>query len=664
MNLEDSVLDLPLIGPSYAKKLEKLGITTIKDILEHVPHRYLDFSKTLNISSVRVGDIVTIKGEIISFKNQYTRMGRAMQILTLADKSGKVDAIWFNQPFLSRTFRSGMEVSLAGKLDFFGKKVAFLSPEYEIAKDNVKSIHTGRIIPVYPETAGVSSKWLRRRIQDTLEKESPNLDEFLPNEVLEKHKLVEYKEAITSIHLPKSLDEAETGKRRLAFNELLMLHLANIERKRLWQKQEAAHKLVFEEDEVKSFINSLPFTLTASQATSIKEILEDIRKNVPMNRLLEGDVGSGKTAVAAAAAFATFSSGFQTVVMAPTQILAAQHFETLNKLFDKYKIRISLITSQKKDINVGTTDVFVGTHALIESKLNFSKVGLVVIDEQHRFGVEQRTHLVKKTKKGKVAPHVLTMTATPIPRTVALTLFGDLELSTLSELPKGRQKITTWVVGPEKRDAGYTWVYDKIKKEATQAFVVCPLIEVSDKETMTEVKAATAEYERIKNLFPKLKVSLLHGKMKAEEKDDVIEDFRNGKVEMLVSTPVIEVGVDIPNATMMVIEAADRFGLASLHQLRGRVGRGKDKSYCILMSESKSEKSMGRLNAMTQTYSGFELAELDLKMRGPGEIFGTSQSGFPELKVADWADIELIKETKDVAQKYYPLLLPRLKVKY
>lgn len=664
MQLTDSVTDIPLVGPSYAKKLEKLGIISVKDILEHVPHRYLDFSKTSKISNVRVDDIVTIKGEITSFKNQYTRMGKAMQILTIEDSSGKVNAIWFNQPFLSRTFKVGMTISIAGKLGFLGRKTAFISPEYEIIKEGLQAIHTGRIIPIYPETAGVSSKWLRRRIQDALSSIKENIEEFLPKEVIRKHKLLDYETAIEKVHLPSSEEDEVNGKKRLAFNELLMLHLASIKRKKEWQKQESTHKLKFTNPEVEKFISSLPFSLTASQQKSVGEVLSDLKEKIPMNRLLEGDVGSGKTAVAAAAAFATFLSGYQTVVMAPTQILANQHYQTLNKLFEKYKIRISLITSQKKEINVGTTDIFVGTHALIESKVNFSKVALVVIDEQHRFGVEQRTHLVKKTKKGRVSPHVLTMTATPIPRTVALTLFGDLELSTLTDMPHGRQKVTTWVVNPEKRDAGYKWVYDKIKKEGTQAFVVCPLIEESEKETMLEVKAATAEFERIKKMFPNLKVSLLHGRMKAAEKDKVVDNFRSGKTEMLVSTPVIEVGVDIPNATLMIIEGADRFGLASLHQLRGRVGRSSKKSYCLLMSESKSEKSGSRLTAMTKVYSGFELAEIDLKMRGPGEIFGTSQSGFPELKVASWGDLELIRETKEIAEQYYPLLLRHVKVKY
>lgn len=661
---DDSVQNLPFVGPSYAKRLEKLEITSIKNLLEHVPHRYLDFSLTSDINRVQVGETVTVKGQIISFKNQYTRSGRAMQILTVGDKTGSLEAIWFNQPFLAGTMRVGQTISLGGKLDFFGRKVAMLSPEYEIEKQGIASIHTGRLIPIYPETAGISSKWLRRIIHSAFEKYSDDFEEFLPNEILKKYSIIEYKKAIKNIHYPESSSEAEIGKKRLAFNELLMLHLANIKRKKLWQKHELANKLTIDVKTIDKFVEDLPFKLTSSQEKTLNEILKDLAADTPMNRLLEGDVGSGKTVVAAIAAFASFSNGLQSVIMAPTQILATQHFNTLNRIFDKYKIRISLVTSQKKDINIGSTDIFVGTHALIYDKLDFSKVGLIVIDEQHRFGVEQRTLLVKKTKKKSIVPHVLTMTATPIPRTVALTLFGDLELSTLTELPKGRQEITTWIVPPAKRDSGYKWVYDKIKKEKTQAFVVCPLIEESDKETMAEVKAATAEFEKIKTMFPKLEVGLLHGKMKVKEKDKVIEDFRKGIIEMLVATPVIEVGVDIPRATIMIIEAADRFGLAQLHQLRGRVGRGDKKSFCLLMSESDKPKTQSRLEALTKSHSGFELAELDLTMRGPGEIFGTSQSGFPELKVANWSDIELIKQTKDVAEKYYPLLLGLVNVKY
>lgn len=664
LKLNDQITELPFVGDSYARKLEKLEIRTIKDIIEYVPHRYLDFSKVSKISEIKMGETITVSGTITSFANQFTRRGMAMQIVNIEDSTGKLTVIFFNQLYLSRVFRPGIKISLGGKLDFFGKKRAMISPEYEIIPESGKRVHTGGIIPIYPETAGLSSKWLRKRISDAFEETKSEIKEFLPKEVVVKNNLLDYLRSIKAIHFPKSLDEAEAGKKRLAFNEFLYLHLANIKRKKEWQKHDVSQKLEFLPAEIENFISSLPFELTNSQKQSIDEILNDIKGDTPMNRILEGDVGSGKTAVAATAAFAAFASRTQSIFMAPTQILAQQHFNTLNKIFEKYKARIALITSEKKDLNVGSTDIFVGTHALIHDKVSFERVSLVVIDEQHRFGVEQRTHLVSKAKGKSLVPHVLTMTATPIPRTVALTLFGDLELSTLKDMPKGRQKVTTWVVPPAKRDSGYDWVASLIKKEKVQAFVVCPLIEESEKETMVEVKAATAEFERIKKLYPALKVALLHGKMKAKEKDKVISDFRKGKTQILVSTPVIEVGVDIPNAAVMVIEAADRFGLAQLHQLRGRVGRGIKKSYCLLMSESTGKKAISRLSAMTRTFSGFELSELDLKLRGPGEIFGSSQSGFPALKVGDWSDIELIKLTKTVADTYSPLLLRLVTVKY
>ena len=361
-----------------------------------------------------------------------------------------------------------------------------------------------------------------------------------------------------------------------------------------------------------------------------------------MNRLLEGDVGSGKTVVAAVASFAVFLNGFQTIIMAPTQILASQHYETFKKLLTSFGVRISLITSDIKKSDLGRNDVFIGTHSLIHNKVSFDKVGLVVIDEQHRFGVEQRKHLVKKSG----TPHTLTMTATPIPRTVALTSYGDLDLSVLTEMPKGRLKVTTWFVPETKRKGAYEWIKSRIKDHKSQVFIVCPLIEDSEFETMADVKSVTTEFEKLKKIFGGLKLGLLHGRLKPNEKAQILKDFRSGKTDILVTTPVVEVGLDIPNATIMVIEAAERFGLAQLHQLRGRVGRSEKKSYCLLFSNIKYSK---RLRAMEKMHSGFELAELDLKIRGPGEIFGTAQSGFPELKVASWSNYPLIKKAKDIA---------------
>jgi ATP-dependent DNA helicase RecG len=649
-----SIIQLPLVGPSYAKRLEKLGITTVWDLFHHVPFRFLDFSKNISIKDLQVGETATIKGTVTSYVNQYTKKGKPMQIVTIADVTGKVNAIWFNQIYLSSTFKKGLKVAIAGELSFFGRNKAIISPEYEVMKVDGDQIHTGNLIPIYSETAGISSKWIRRKIFDAFKKYASEIEEFLSDEVILKNKLVGLRAAIQYVHFPKSMEEFEKGKERLAFNELLNLHLNNLRNKKKWEKNRT-EILDIKILDIRNFIHTLPFELTKSQEKVVNEILADLQKDTPMNRLLEGDVGSGKTVVAAIAAFSVFLASKKTVLMAPTQILANQHYETLNKLFKKTEIKVGLWTANTK--HVGEFDVIVGTHALLNANdkqslsLRDKKKGvaLVVIDEQHKFGVEQRNKLVGFGSSSQERVHVLTMTATPIPRTVALTFFGDLELSVLDELPSGRQKITTWVVSETKRESGFKWIHDSIIKDRIQAFVVCPLINESDTETMLEVKAANHEYEKLQSKFPDLKIGLMHGRLKAKEKDEVIEKFKEGKIDILVSTPVVEVGIDIPNATIMVIEAADRFGLASLHQLRGRVGRGKVKSYCLLMTENESEKTQTRLDAMTRYNSGFELSEIDLAMRGPGEIYGSKQSGIPELKIADWNDLDMIRSTREVA---------------
>ncbi|KKQ87013.1 MAG: ATP-dependent DNA helicase RecG, partial [Candidatus Woesebacteria bacterium GW2011_GWB1_38_8b] len=360
-----------------------------------------------------------------------------------------------------------------------------------------------------------------------------------------------------------------------------------------------------------------------------------------------GDVGSGKTVVAAYAMFSAFVNGFQSVIMAPTQILASQHYKTLNEIFKNLNVRISLLTGHEKKVAIGKSDIFVGTHALLHTKINFSDVALVVIDEQHRFGVEQRTHLIKSSGKRNAIPHILTMTATPIPRTIAMSLYGDLDLSVLTEMPKGRIPVTTWIVPPEKRSGGYDWIKDKIEKEKTQVYIIWE----SESDLLKEVKSAKLEYQNIKKIFPQFRIGLLHGKLKPIEKESAINDFKEGKIDILVSTAVVEVGIDVANAGIIVIEAAERFGLAQLHQLRGRVGRGNTKSYCLLFTQSRSDKTVSRLKVLKENHSGFTLAEMDLKMRGPGEVFGTMQSGFSNLKVARWSDIELIKKAKQVAEK-------------
>jgi ATP-dependent DNA helicase RecG len=661
MEPDDSVSALPKIGPFFARKFENLGVRTIENLFYHVPSRYLDYSLVTTINKLHPDETATIHAKIVSVKNIFSKRGLRMQIGSVEDATGKIMVVWFNQPFLIKTLYPGRLVSLSGKVGFFSRKLCLNTPDYEVLdSEENETFHTGRFVPIYPETAGLSSKWIRTKIRNAFA--VTTIDDYLPQALLTEKKLIGLKEAIREVHFPKDLKEVGEGRKRLAFNELLTLQLKSEFRKLNWKKNRVNNKLKIENSEINRFIASLPFKLTESQEKSIDEILKDMGREIPMNRLLEGDVGSGKTVVAAVGAFASFLNGYQSLIMAPTQILANQHFQTLKRLFDKFNVRISLITSDVKKIQLGRSDIFVGTHSLIHSKVNFDKVAFVVIDEQHRFGVEQRQHLVKKTG----TPHVLTMTATPIPRTIALTTYGDLDLSILNEMPKGRIKITTWVVPETKRSGAYGWIEKQINENKSQAFIICPLIEDSESETLADVKSVTTEFEKLKKVFPKLKLGLLHGRLKPKEKEQILKDFKDGKTDILVSTPVVEVGIDIPNASIMVIEAGERFGLAQLHQLRGRVGRGVAQSYCLLFSNFHSGASYSRLHAMEKTHSGFELAELDLRLRGPGEVFGTAQSGFPELKVAGWGDTELIKAAKDVATdviknpKKYPVLTKKL----
>jgi ATP-dependent DNA helicase RecG len=652
MDLNSPVDLLPLVGPAYARRLEKLEISSLKDLLYHVPHRYLDFTQGSPLSLVQPGETVAVSGEVDSIKNQYTRRGRQIQIAHIHDGSGKISVVWFSQPYLVKILYPGVRVSLAGKVGWFVNKKALVSPEYEVVKKGKDKIHTSGLIPIYPETAGLSSKWLRARIRESLK--TAKITEYLPDSLLKSEGLMPLKEALNSVHSPKALGAAQKARDRLAFDELFFLQLASLKRKKLWQKNKTAHKLIVEKTELQAFIDSLPFSLTKSQNLVLSQILSDLGKEFPMNRLLEGDVGSGKTVVAAIAAFVSFLNGYQSVVMAPTQILANQHYETLKTLLDPFKVRVTLITGSVVKKDLGRSDIFVGTHSLINKKAIFENVAFMAIDEQQRFGVKQREELVKKGKSTGKSAHLLTLTATPIPRTVALTFYGDLDLSVLSELPPGRQQINTWVVPPVKRPKALSWVEAEISKNKSQAFIICPLIEESDKETMQSVKAVTQEYKDLKKLFPILKLGLMHGRLKAQEKEKVMSGFKEGKIDILVATPVVEVGIDVANATLMLIEGAERFGLAQLHQLRGRVGRGEKKSYCLLFSDSASLKVLSRLHAMEKGISGFELAELDLKLRGPGEIFGTRQHGFPELKIASWQEVSLIGRAKRAAESFKP----------
>lgn len=663
MDLQSPVSIVPFVGPRYTRALKKLEIKTIKDLIYHFPYRYQDYSLLSKINELQPGEKVTIQGQVISIKNIYTRTGKRIQTAIISDGEGKIEVTWFNQPYLVKTLPVGTQISLSGKVDKFGKKTVLVSPEYEkIINEKTAlqsgrwqtknaTVHTGRLVPVYPETYGLSSKWIRSRIANILSPALQSIKDPLPEYILNKYKLIQLNKALQKIHFPQDPKEAETARKRLAFDELLEIQLHSLVRKGHWKEKKLAHKLIINRDKILRFIHNLPFMLTDSQKRAAREILQDLKKGQPMNRLLEGDVGSGKTVVAAIACFVTHTNNLQSAIMAPTQILASQHYKTLQDILSPLGAKVELLTgAHPKSKHETGADILVGTHALVQKNITFEKLGLVVIDEQHKFGVVQRALLAQKGK-GAFSPHVLTMTATPIPRTVALTLYGDLDLSTLDELPKGRLKIKTWVVPPRKRKAAYNWIKQQVKNTEEQAFIVCPLIEESEKETMKTVKAAKAEFERLsQQVFPDLKLGLLHGKVKNKEKDEIMDRMKKGKIDILVATPVVEVGIDMPNATIMMIETAERFGLAQLHQLRGRVGRSDKQSYCLLFSGIPSKRALARLRSLEKTLSGRQLAEIDLEMRGPGQIYGTAQHGFPELKVASFNDVELIKATREAAE--------------
>ena len=659
MNPASLVTALSGIGPSLAKKLEKLEINTVFDLLYHLPFRYLDRSLITPAALVQVGELVTIIGQIDSITNIRAKSGKMMQKASLSDSSGKIDIIWFYQPYLTRTLKPNQKVSLSGKVDFFNRRPALISPDYELLTPNSESVlllHTGRLVPIYPETAGLTSKWLRTKIHSLLSELASDRVEPFAQRV--QPSALGWKQALQNIHFPQNLDQVQPARQRLAFDELLLLQIRALKHKQQWQATKLAHSFAIDQEKILQFINALPFNLTPSQNQALKDILTDLSASVPMNRLLEGDVGSGKTVVAATTAYIAYLNGFQTLFMAPTQILASQHHATLSALFKPFGIEVGLITSQSKlKINNSSRSasessilkIIVGTHALLNQALQLNEVGLVIIDEQHRFGVVQRA---AASARGQ-SPHVLTMTATPIPRTIALTLYGDLDLSLLTDMPPGRLPVKTWVVPESKRAAAYEW----IKKQQTQIFIVCPFIEES--ETLTSVKSAKSEYAKLAKIFSESNLGLLHGKLQTKDKQQVITKFRAGEYDILVTTPIVEVGIDIPSATIMVIEGADRFGLAQLHQLRGRVGRSSSQSYCLLFSPTPSD----RIKALETMTSGFELAENDLKLRGAGNIYGTSQHGVPNFKIARYDDFSLIPHVQKEAQRLLPKLneLPLLR---
>ncbi|EKE18901.1 MAG: hypothetical protein ACD_9C00202G0001, partial [uncultured bacterium] len=657
-------------------------IENVEDFLLHFPFRYEDYSERILIDELSAGSTATVMGEVTQSK--LIRTWKKKMLITecyISDETATVRAVWFNQPYISDSLTQGKGVRLSGKVSEDAKGLFFSNPAWELSSRT--PTNTGRLVPIYPETEGLTSKWIRWQMQNLI-KHVDELSDPIPENILHGLHLPDISTAVKYIHFPKTLEEFQLAQKRFAFQQMFLVQIVTQQIKRSWDQQNAV-SIPFHESSVKNFVSSLPFTLTNAQRKSAFQIFKDLEKKVPMNRLLNGDVGSGKTVVAAMASLGAINAGYQVSIMAPTEVLAKQHFINFCKLFENFNTKIGLLTSSSKLLNqefriknhdsnfiVHNSSIVIGTHSLIQEKVKFKNLALVIIDEQHRFGVQQRAFLQQKIEHindglaGKI-PHLLSMTATPIPRTLALTFFGNLNLSLLDEMPKNRKPIITDLIGPRDRKKIYEQVRSEIQN-GRQAFIIFPLVEES--KVLTELKAATQEHKRLsEEIFPDLKLALLHGKMKSNEKEKVMEDFKNKKYDILVATSVVEVGIDIPNASIIIIEDADRFGLAQLHQFRGRVGRGEHQSYCFLFTNSNSSKTKDRLSALVNHSSGFDIAEKDFKLRGPGEFLGTRQSGLPDIAMEHIANVKLIEIAHDYAEqvlqnspdlKDYPLLKKEL----
>ena len=689
LTLNTDITTITRVGKTTAKQLKRLGVETVQDLLFYFPFRYDDFSKLTPIDKLQAGMSANIVGQIELIQNK--RSPRKRMYITealVSDETETIKVIWFNQPFIARNLRVGDKVSLAGKVDGGYGEYVMKSPIYEKVFSNI-NIHTQGLVPNYHLTANITQKQIRFLIKQIIGMANKVVD-WLPVAVKSNLKILDLGKAITKIHFPKTQNDIEQAHRRLAFNELFLIQLqSQLIKQEL--KSSKAQAVPFLEKETKRFVDSLLFKLTDAQRKAAWEILQDISKDKPMARLLEGDVGSGKTVVAVMAMLNAALNKKQAVLMAPTEILAMQHFESVCKLLADVNVRVGLLTRSARRItprdakrrqetpnkNVlkrkivekikdGEVDIIIGTHALIQEDVEFKNLVLAIIDEQHKFGVEQRKMLIEKSGSAEKAtrclarhrvavpvPHLLSMTATPIPRSLALALYGDLDISIINEMPKGRKKISTFVVPENKRQDAYKFIREQIKK-GRQVFVICPLIDFSDKLGVRSVKE---EFKKLdEQVFPDLEIGFLHGRMKAKEKERIMQDFLDNKIKILVSTSVVEVGVDVVNTTIMMIEGADRFGLAQLHQFRGRVGRSEHQSYCFLFSDngrrdSGIPPSLKRLQALVNCNDGFALAKMDLKFRGPGQVYGTAQKGFPELKIATLFDYQLMKQARDEAVK-------------
>ncbi|NLF02744.1 MAG: ATP-dependent DNA helicase RecG [Anaerolineales bacterium] len=655
LGLESPLTALHGVGPKQAEHLARLGLHTIRDLLFCFPRRHDDYSHLKTIGRLTYSEEVTIIAHVVRASVYETRHRGKIFKATLRDSSGTIEASWFNQPYLINQIRPKQQIVVSGRVDQYLGRLCFTSPAWESADGEL--LHTARLVPVYPLTEGLTAKSFRKLAKQTVDYWAKRVPDHLPDWVRQDYQLLDLGTALAHAHFPDSAEALQRANYRLAFDELFVLQIGLLRQRHLW-RSEPSYKIEVGDAPLEALFSSLPFALTTAQTRAIEQVVRDMRSDQPMNRLLQGDVGSGKTVVAAAAMLLATAAGAQAALMAPTEILSEQHYRTLERLFSglgEAAPRVRLLTGSTGQadreatlagLSEGSVDIAVGTHALIQEGVGFRALALGIIDEQHRFGVHQRAALRQKAYN----PHLLVMTATPIPRSLQLTLWGHMDVSVIDEMPPGRQPIVTRVITPLERERAYHFVRSQVAK-GRQAFIICPLVEGSDK---IEAKSAIEEYQRLRqSVFPDLRLGLLHGRMKGEEKDGTMSAFARGELDILVATSVVEVGVDVPNATVMLIEGAERFGLAQLHQFRGRVGRGQYPSYCLLISETDTESGRERLQAVEATLDGFELAQKDLEMRGPGEFLGARQSGFPELQLSSVSNLRLVETAREAARRLF-----------
>jgi ATP-dependent DNA helicase RecG len=661
--MEEKIESLNYLKKRDITRLKKLGIETLRDCFYYFPNRYEDFSNIKKISEIETDTPLTIQGKIERVKDIFLRNGKVLTEVEISDDSSQIKAIFYNQPFLKNVFKKGEFFSFSGKVVEKSGKFYLQHPIYEkIPKiPYFQLLHTGKIIPIYPETKGISTKWIREKISLIIKNEIEKVKEFLPEKILKNLNLIPLKEAILKIHFPEKKEDIEISRFRFAFEELFLLEI-EVLREKLKVKRKKAYPLKIQIQTIKDFIKSLPFELTESQKRETWRMLKEMEKDLPMNRLLQGDVGSGKTLVATILALNCAKNEYQCAMVAPTEILAAQHYKRMYKILENFEKRIGILTKGycefsamkiKKEemlekIKKGEVKILIGTHSLFEEKIQFSKLALLIFDEQHKFGVEQRRKLLEKKE---ILPHFLSMTATPIPRTLALTIFGDLDISFLKELPSGQRKVKINVLLPKEQNQAFEFLREKLK-EKEQAFFVCPRIEISQKGRLfSEVKTVKEQAALLRKIFPEAKIGILHGRMKTKEKEIIMTQFEEKFLDILVATNVIEEGIDLPQVNILFIQNAERFGLSQLYQLIGRIGRSGKEAFCFLISHLPTKESAKRIEALLSSQNALELAEKDLEIRGPGELLGERQTGKLDLKVAKFTDLPLIELAREKAKE-------------